>query len=120
MPTKRCSAHTFRPPLIIRCARTPSGDIFEPWSDDVGKAAFYRQIAQADAGAIEEAQNRYAKTEFEVHVTWGMRDTFIPAERGRQIADLLQAKSFTPVPDAAHIVQEDAPAALLGSLMQHI
>lgn len=93
---------------------------FEPWSDEAGKAAFYRQIAHADHGNIEEAQKLYAPTDFDVHITWGMRDTFIPPERGQEVRDLLKASSFTPIADAAHIVHEDAPAALLGSLFQNI
>ncbi|WP_235962678.1 alpha/beta fold hydrolase [Jannaschia marina] len=93
---------------------------FDPWSDETGKAAFYRQIAQADPGDIAEAQARYAPPDFDVHIIWGMRDTFIPPEQGREIEALLGARSFTPIPDAAHIVQEDAPAALLGSLLRTI
>jgi len=92
----------------------------EPWSGEVGKAAFYRQIAQADRTNIEAAQNLYGATDFDIHLTWGMRDTFIPAEQGRELFDLVKAKSFTPIPDAAHIVQEDAPAALLGALQANI
>ncbi|MFN3251622.1 alpha/beta fold hydrolase [Roseibium album] len=89
---------------------------FDPWSGEAGKAAFYRQIAQADITNIKEAQKRYGPTDFDVHLTWGMRDTFIPPAQGRELQDLLQAKSFTPIEDAAHLVHEDAPAALLGSL----
>lgn len=93
---------------------------FKPWADDIGKAAFYRQISHADLSHIEEVQKLYTETEFDVHITWGMRDTFIPPKQGQELQRLLEAKSFTPIPDAAHIVQEDAPAALLGSLMQSI
>ncbi|MDN3721993.1 hypothetical protein QW131_29455 [Roseibium salinum] len=82
---------------------------FEPWSGDAGKAAFYRQIAHADTANIEAAQKRYAPTDFDIHLTWGMRDTFIPPERGRQLQELLRAKSFTPIENAAHFVHEDAP-----------
>ena len=101
--------------------RKDVADIYlDPWTGETGKPAFYRQIAQADLANLEEAQARYHPPEFEVHVTWGMRDTFIPATQGRKLADLLGAKSFTPVDDAAHLVQEDAPTALLGSLLSAI
>ncbi|WP_299846552.1 alpha/beta hydrolase [uncultured Roseovarius sp.] len=93
---------------------------FKPWSDAVGKPAFYRQIAQNDTGNIVEAQKLYTATDFDIHVTWGMRDTFIPADQGRELRDLVKAKSFTPIPNAAHLVHEDAPAALLGALMQNL
>lgn len=93
---------------------------FEPWSGEVGKAAFYRQIAQADLGNIEEAQKLYRPTDFDVHINWGMRDTFIPSAQGRQVQELLKAKSFTPIDDASHLVHEDSPAALLGALLKSI
>ncbi|WP_298360251.1 alpha/beta hydrolase [uncultured Litoreibacter sp.] len=93
---------------------------FDPWSDEAGKAAFYRQIAQADLANISEAEALYRETDFDVHITWGMRDTFIPSAQGEQVRDMLKAKSFTPIPDASHIVHEDAPAALLGSLLRNI
>lgn len=93
---------------------------FAPWSGQEGQSAFYRQIAQADPSNISEVEKLYAKPEFDVHITWGMRDTFIPSQQGEQIRDLLGAKSFTPIHDASHIVHEDAPAALLGSLLQSV
>ncbi len=93
---------------------------FAPWADETGKAAFYRQIAQADLGNIDEAQKLYAKPDFDVHLIWGLRDTFIPEHQGRAVEDRLKVKSFTPIPEAAHMVHEDAPAALLGALMQNL
>lgn len=93
---------------------------FKPWSDETGKAAFYRQIAQADLANISDAEALYTETDFDVHMTWGMRDTFIPSTQGQQVRDMLRAKSFTPIEDASHIVHEDAPAALLGSLLRSI
>ena len=77
-------------------------------------------MAQSDLGNIKQVQKLYGETDFDIHLTCGMRDTFIPAELGRELHDLVKAKSFTPIPDASHLVHEDAPAALLGSLMQHI
>lgn len=101
--------------------REEANEIYlKPWSGEAGKAAFYRQIAHADRANIEQAQQRYGATDFDIHLTWGMRDTFIPAEQGRELFDLVKAKSFTPIPDAAHIVHEDAPAALLGALLRSI
>ncbi len=93
---------------------------FKPWSNEIGKMAFYRQIAQANLANIEEAQKLYTATDFDIHLTWGMLDTFIPAEQGRKLHDLVKAKSFTPIEDASHIVHEDAPTALLGSLLSNI
>lgn len=92
----------------------------EPWSGAEGQAAFYRQIAQANTDNIREAQDRYTPPDFEVHIVWGEEDTFIPISRGHQIERLLNARTFTPVRNAAHLGQEDAPEALLGALIQNI
>lgn len=88
-----------------------------PYSGEIGQPAFYRQIAQADTRHIEELQTHYAKPEFPVDLIWGEHDTFIPPERGRKLASALQANSFTSLPHAAHLVQEDAPEALLGAIL---
>ncbi len=91
-----------------------------PYAGPEGKPAFYRQIAEADNTNISEAQTCYTKPEFDVHVIWGERDTFIPITQGQALARLVEAASFTPIPDAAHLVHEDAPAALLGALLSNM
>lgn len=93
---------------------------FEPWSTEDGKAAFYRQITHASTDNIKEAQARYAPTDFDIHLIWGEEDTFIPISRGRELQQLVDVKSFTPIPNASHLGQEDAPEALLGVLLQNI
>lgn len=89
----------------------------EPWRGAAGKAAFYRQIAQADTDNIAEAQELYRKPDFDVHLIWGERDTFIPLRQGEELRDRLSATSFTPVPNAAHLVQEDTPEAIIACLV---
>lgn len=89
-----------------------------PYSGLAGQPAFYRQIGQADTRNIADAQARYHAPDFDVHVIWGTRDTFIPLAQGRELAGLVGAQSVTPIDDAAHLVQEDNPTALLGALLQ--
>jgi len=91
-----------------------------PWRGEIGQAAFYRQIAQADTRHIAEVQELYKKPEFEVHLIWGQHDTFIPLEQGRELQGLLAADSFTVIENAAHIVHEDAPEAIVGALLQNL
>lgn len=91
-----------------------------PYRGDVGQPAFYRQIAQADHANIAEAEARYTKPDFEVHLGWGAQDTFIPLNRGAQLQDALGADSFTVIDHAAHLVQEDAPEAVVGTLMRNV
>jgi pimeloyl-ACP methyl ester carboxylesterase len=91
-----------------------------PWRGEIGQAAFYRQIAQADTRHIAEVQKLYKKPEFKVHLIWGQHDTFIPLEQGRELQALLAADSFTVIENAAHIVHEDAPEAMVGALLQNL
>jgi pimeloyl-ACP methyl ester carboxylesterase len=87
-----------------------------PWRGDTGQPAFYRQIHQSGSGYIEDVQDRYAPMSFPVHLLWGLHDHTIPISQGRSLADALSADSFTIVPDAAHIVMEDAPEAVVAVL----
>lgn len=88
-----------------------------PWSGDIGQAAFYRQIAQSDTENIAETQKLYKKRSFPVHLIWGEHDSFIPINQGHELTELLEADSFSVISNAAHIVQEDAPEALLGAVL---
>ncbi len=93
-------------------------DIYlRPYSGEAGRPAFYRQIAHASNDNIAALESLYAKPDFPVHIIWGEKDSFIPIERGRRLADLLHADSFTPISGAAHLIQEDAPEALLGAIL---
>ena len=87
---------------------------------DIGQAAFYRQIAQADTRHIADVQEQYKKPEFDVHLIWGEHDTFIPLEQGHELQVLLSADSFTVINSAAHIVHEDAPEAIVGALLRNL
>lgn len=91
-----------------------------PWREETGQAAFYRQIAQADIQYISDAQKKYRKPKFGVHLIWGEYDTFIPLEQGRELESLLSADSFTVIHNAAHIVHEDAPEAIVGALLRNL
>ncbi|WP_070988562.1 alpha/beta fold hydrolase [Halofilum ochraceum] len=88
-----------------------------PWRGDVGQPAFYRQILHSGSGYIQEVQDCYAPVAFPVHLVWGEHDDNIPVSQGRELADALNADSFTVVPDAAHIVMEDAPEAVVAALL---
>lgn len=91
-----------------------------PWRGETGQPAFYRQIAQSDTRNIKEVQERYEKCGFRVHLIWGAHDRFIPPSRGRELAGLLDADSFTLVPNAGHLVHEDAPESIVGMLLKNL
>jgi len=88
-----------------------------PWQGSTGQAAFYRQIGQSDIGAIEALQPLYRPLDCPVRLVWGAEDTFIPPAQGEQLAAALGVDGITVVPEAGHVIQEDAPEAVVAALL---
>lgn len=91
--------------------------LVQPWLGDLGQAAFYRQIAQADQRYTDEIQGRYAEISIPALVCWGQNDTWIPVAKGRELAALIPDAKWEPIASAGHLVQEDAPAELTAALI---
>lgn len=88
-----------------------------PWTGPEGRPAFYRQIAQAGEPYIQEAMDRYDHPGCPTHVVWAREDAFIPLSQGEELASRLNADRMTVIDDAGHIIQEDAPEAVVGALL---
>ena len=82
----------------------------------MGQAAFYRQIAQMKQRYIEEVEERYVKPPFPVQIVWGRNDAWIAIEQGQKLADKSQAICYRAT-DAGHLVQEDAPEAIVAAVL---
>ena len=87
-----------------------------PWLGDLGQAAFYRQIAQADQRYTDEIEPRYPTLDLPVQVVWGTEDTWIPVDRAHRLAALIPGARLDLVPDAGHLIQLDAPEHLTAVL----
>jgi pimeloyl-ACP methyl ester carboxylesterase len=92
----------------------------EPWVTESGQSAFYRQIAQMDQRYTDEIEPRYAQIRCPVRILWGEDDTWIPIERGRELASRIPGATLRNVPMAGHLVQEDAPEAVVAALLGHL
>jgi len=88
-----------------------------PWLGEIGKSAFYRQIAQMDQKFTDEIEAQYGPMENHITILWGEEDTWIPIERGYRLADRLSNGQLIPVPDAGHLLQEDAPEAIVAAML---
>ncbi|WP_277182315.1 alpha/beta fold hydrolase, partial [Caballeronia sp. BR00000012568055] len=75
----------------------------DPWTGDIGQAAFYRQIAQMDQRYTDEVQSRYGELTCPVSILWGEEDGWIPVERGEELASLIPHARFTRVAGAGHL-----------------
>lgn len=84
-----------------------------PWIAPDGKAAFYRQIAQANSGYTDEMQPLYDQITRPVLILWGFEDTWIPLERGEILHDMIPGSLLHLIPDAGHLVIEEQPDQLI-------
>jgi pimeloyl-ACP methyl ester carboxylesterase len=92
----------------------------QPWLGEPGQAAFYRQIAQMDQRYTREAEGLYPSIRCPVQILWGEDDQWIPIERGRALHQRIPGSQFHPIPNAGHLVQEDAPEAIVAALLKFL
>lgn len=90
--------------------------LVEPWLGEENQTAFYRQIAQADERLTTEIEGELGRITEPVHIIWGVEDTWIPADRARRLNDAIPHALVTLIPEAGHLIQLDAPAALSAEL----
>jgi len=83
-----------------------------PWIGPGGKAAFYRQIAQANSSFTDEIQPLYRKISRPVLIIWGREDAWIPLEKGEALHGMIPGSIFHAIFDAGHLVIEEQPDRL--------
>jgi pimeloyl-ACP methyl ester carboxylesterase len=99
-------------------SREESDLLAEPWLDDEGRAAFYRQIGQADEAYTDEIEPRYGSLELPVLVVWGREDRPIPVDRAHRLAAAIPGARLEIVDDADHLIQLDQPVRLATTLQR--
>ncbi|SFY21019.1 Pimeloyl-ACP methyl ester carboxylesterase [Pseudomonas sp. NFACC49-2] len=92
----------------------------KPWLGETGQAAFYRQIAQMDERYTREAQDLYPSVRCPTQILWGEDDQWIPIERGQALQRMIPGAQLHPVPNAGHLVQEDAPQAIVAAMLRFL
>lgn len=88
-----------------------------PWQGATGQAAFYRQIAQMHQRYTDEVESLYKPLDCPVTILWGEQDEWIPIERGERLASLISTESLIRIPAAGHLVQDDAPEAVVAAML---
>ena len=89
-----------------------------PWLDEMGQAAFYRQIAQADEAHTDQVEPLYPAIDIPVLVVWGRDDAWIPVDRAHRLQRLIPGARLTVIEQAGHLIQLDQPEALTAALTQ--
>jgi len=87
--------------------------ILKPWLTPAGKAAFYRQIAQADSKFTDEVQPLYPTIQMPTLILWGEQDEWIPLEKGQQLQKLIPNSTLKTIAESGHLVIEEEPAKLV-------
>ena len=89
----------------------------KPWQGAMGQAAFYRQIAQMDQAYTDEIWTRGVDLGGNVKLLWGTEDRWIPVQQGERLANLLKCGPVELVPDCGHLMQDDAPEAIVAAVL---
>ena len=91
----------------------------QPWLTDGGQSAFYRQMTRRldDQHYTDAMEDRYGTIDVPVMVCWGEDDTWIPIDRGRDLASRIPGARLHTVPGAGHLLPADRPAALTAALL---
>jgi pimeloyl-ACP methyl ester carboxylesterase len=90
--------------------------ILAPWNGEQGKAAFYRQIAQADSIFTDEFQEKFDEINAPTLILWGEEDQWIPCEQAHLLQSKIKGSKLVTVPDSGHLVIEENPAALAAEI----
>ena len=70
-----------------------------------------------DQRYTDEIEPRYGQIRCPVQILWGEEDRWIPLQRGRELAARISAATLHSVPHAGHLLQEDAPEAVVAALL---
>ena len=73
-----------------------------------------------DQRYTDEIEGRYGEIECPTLILWGEKDAWIPIERGYVLASRIPNAVFRPVSEAGHLVQEDAPEAIVAALLDFL
>ncbi|MEO3755885.1 alpha/beta hydrolase [Streptomyces sp. B6B3] len=92
--------------------------LIRPWLTEEGQEAFYRQLTarRQDERYTDTLRPRLADVAATTLVCWGADDTWIPPDRGRELAALLPDARLRVIPGAGHLSPEDQPAELATTL----
>ena len=87
-----------------------------PWLGPVGQPAFYRQIAQMDERYTDEIEAALPGIGCPVNILWGEADEWIPVAQARKLQSMIPGAVLDTVPRSGHLMQEDAPEAILAAI----
>ena len=95
------------------------GALAEPWLDEGGQAAFYRQIAQLSPTHTRPIVDRLGDVRCPVRVGWATDDPWIPFEQAARLSAALPGDpDVVEFPGHGHLVPLEDAAAVTGSVRE--
>lgn len=91
-----------------------------PWQGQLGKPAFYRQIAQADSKYTDAYRSELGSVQPPVLILWGENDSWIPSQNGAVLHSLVKNSRFVEIPNSGHLVIEEQPKRLLSEILAFV
>ena len=100
-----------------------AGDVVEalaePWLDEAGQAAFYRQVAQLSPTHTAPLVSRLDQVRCPVKIGWAVDDPWIPFEQAARLREALPgAPEVVTFPGRGHLVPVEDAAAVGMALRQ--
>jgi len=65
----------------------------------------------------DEVERRYGEVRCPATILWGEADGWIPHTRGADLAQRIPGAELRLIPGAGHLVQEDAPEAIVAAVL---
>nr|WP_321356415.1 alpha/beta hydrolase [uncultured Draconibacterium sp.] len=94
--------------------------IIKPWKGIKGKAAFYRQIAQASSKYTDEVQDKYSSIKAPTLILWGEEDNWIPLEKGIKLNKMIAGSQLKTISNSGHLVIEEKHQELVTEIKRFI
>ncbi len=90
--------------------------LLEPWTGEVGKAAYYRQVAQYDYPYTEQLEKLYPGVNVPTRILWGEQDQWVNCSNGQRLQDMIPGSELRLLPDAGHFAMLDCPGLVAREL----
>jgi pimeloyl-ACP methyl ester carboxylesterase len=92
----------------------------KPWLGPEGQVIFYRGFAQMGEEWTNAVESDYDKIRCPVMILWGEEDHWLPVEQGHLLHSKIPGSTLKIIPDAGHLMQEDAPEAIVANLLEFL
>jgi pimeloyl-ACP methyl ester carboxylesterase len=81
----------------------------DEWKGNVGKQMLYQHIRLMNPNYINSVATDNAKLTVPVLLLWGEQDSVTPPALGERLRDEIPGAQFVTIPNAGHLLLEDAP-----------